>query len=206
MRHTRVPTLVFKNAREVDRHVAARRRKPDPREQFGRPADGAGTCRPARRRSACTASWPACTSEEGLDFSNVVTFNLDEYWPMEKESIHSYHRFMREAFFDHVNIPPENIHIPDGTIPAARRRVVLRRLRAGHRKGRRDRPANPGHRPHGAHRLQRAGQPSRQPHADGHARPRDPAGRGQRLLRRRERSACRPSRWAWGRSSRPEKS
>ena len=43
--------------------------------------------------------------EEGLDFSNVVTFNLDEYWPMEKESIHSYRRFMRETFFDHVNIP-----------------------------------------------------------------------------------------------------
>ena len=46
-----------------------------------------------------------------------MTFNLDEYWPMPKDSIHSYHRFMRETFFDHVNIPPENIHIPDGTIP-----------------------------------------------------------------------------------------
>ena len=55
--------------------------------------------------------------EESLDFSNVVTFNLDEYWPMPKDSIHSYNRFMRETFFDHVNIPPENIHIPDGTIP-----------------------------------------------------------------------------------------
>src|SRR5213592_4943594 len=55
--------------------------------------------------------------EEALDFSNVVTFNLDEYWPMAKDSIHSYNRFMRETFFDHLNIPPENIHIPDGTIP-----------------------------------------------------------------------------------------
>jgi len=55
--------------------------------------------------------------DEGLDLSNVVTFNLDEYFPMQPESIHSYHRFMRENFFAHVNIPEENIHIPRGDIP-----------------------------------------------------------------------------------------
>jgi glucosamine-6-phosphate deaminase len=55
--------------------------------------------------------------EEGLDLSNVVTFNLDEYYPMDPESIHSYHPFMRENFFAHVNIPEENIHIPRGDIP-----------------------------------------------------------------------------------------
>jgi len=55
--------------------------------------------------------------EEGLDFSTVVTFNLDEYYPMDPDSIHSYHRFMRENFFDHVNVPEENIHIPRGDIP-----------------------------------------------------------------------------------------
>lgn len=55
--------------------------------------------------------------EEGLDFSNVVTFNLDEYYPMDPESLQSYHRFMAENFFDHVNIPEENIHIPRGDIP-----------------------------------------------------------------------------------------
>jgi len=54
--------------------------------------------------------------EEGLDFSNVVTFNLDEYYPMSPDSIHSYHRFMRENLFDHVNIRPENTHIPRGDI------------------------------------------------------------------------------------------
>jgi glucosamine-6-phosphate deaminase len=54
--------------------------------------------------------------EEGLDFSNVVTFNLDEYWPMDPRSIHSYRRWMRETFFDHVNVPEENIHVPDGTV------------------------------------------------------------------------------------------
>ncbi len=56
--------------------------------------------------------------EEGLDFSNVVTFNLDEYVPMKPDSLQSYHRFMRENFFDHVNVPEENIHIPRGDLPA----------------------------------------------------------------------------------------
>ena len=55
-------------------------------------------------------------NEEGLDFSNVVTFNLDEYYPMEPDSFQSYHRFMKENLFDHINVPPENIHIPDGSI------------------------------------------------------------------------------------------
>ncbi len=55
--------------------------------------------------------------EEGLDLSNVVTFNLDEYYPMEPNSLQSYHRFMRENFFDHVNIPEPHIHIPRGDLP-----------------------------------------------------------------------------------------
>jgi glucosamine-6-phosphate deaminase len=55
--------------------------------------------------------------EEGLDFSDVVTFNLDEYYPMKPESIHSYHRFMRENLFNHINVKPQNIHIPRGDVP-----------------------------------------------------------------------------------------
>jgi glucosamine-6-phosphate deaminase len=55
--------------------------------------------------------------EEGLDFSDVVTFNLDEYYPMKPESIHSYHRFMWENLFNHINVRPENIHIPRGDVP-----------------------------------------------------------------------------------------
>ncbi|HEY8850637.1 MAG TPA: glucosamine-6-phosphate deaminase [Gemmatimonadaceae bacterium] len=55
--------------------------------------------------------------EEGLDFSDVVTFNLDEYYPMKRDSIHSYHRFMRENLFNHINVRPENIHIPRGDVP-----------------------------------------------------------------------------------------
>jgi len=55
--------------------------------------------------------------EEGLDFSDVVTFNLDEYYPMKPESIHSYHRFMRENLFNHINVKPQNIHVPRGDVP-----------------------------------------------------------------------------------------
>lgn len=54
--------------------------------------------------------------EEGLSFKNVVTFNLDEYYPMEKDSINSYVRFMKELLFNQIDILPENIHIPDGTL------------------------------------------------------------------------------------------
>ena len=53
---------------------------------------------------------------EGLSFSNVITFNLDEYYPMHPNSLQSYHRFMKEYLFDHIDILPENIHIPDGKV------------------------------------------------------------------------------------------
>jgi len=54
--------------------------------------------------------------EEGLSFVNVITFNLDEYYPIQPDSQQSYVRFMHEYLFDHVDILPENIHIPDGTL------------------------------------------------------------------------------------------
>jgi glucosamine-6-phosphate deaminase len=54
--------------------------------------------------------------EEGLSFKNVITFNLDEYYPMEADSKQSYHHFMYEHFFNHLDIKPENVFIPDGSI------------------------------------------------------------------------------------------
>ncbi len=54
--------------------------------------------------------------EEGLSFSNVISFNLDEYWSMQPDDLQSYHYFMHEHLFNHIDILPENIHIPDGTI------------------------------------------------------------------------------------------
>ena len=54
--------------------------------------------------------------EDGLSFKNVITFNLDEYFPMQPDALQSYVRFMKEYLFDHVDILPENINIPDGTV------------------------------------------------------------------------------------------
>jgi len=54
--------------------------------------------------------------EEGLSFKHVITFNLDEYYPIEPNSLQSYVRFMNEHLSDHIDIPDENVHIPDGTI------------------------------------------------------------------------------------------
>lgn len=57
---------------------------------------------------------------EGLSFHNVYTFNLDEYYPMQPDSLQSYVRFMNEHLFDHIDIPKKNIHIPDGTLPKSK--------------------------------------------------------------------------------------
>src|ERR1700687_3231133 len=54
--------------------------------------------------------------EEALDFSRVVTFNLDEYLGISPEHPLSFHHFMLENFFSKVNVDPRNVHIPDGTI------------------------------------------------------------------------------------------
>jgi glucosamine-6-phosphate deaminase len=53
---------------------------------------------------------------EGLSFRNVVTFNLDEYYPIDKQALQSYNRFMKTHLFDHVDIDPANIHVPDGEV------------------------------------------------------------------------------------------
>lgn len=55
--------------------------------------------------------------EEGLSFKNVITFNLDEYYPIENDALQSYNRFMHVHLFDHIDIDPKNIHIPNGEIP-----------------------------------------------------------------------------------------
>ena len=55
--------------------------------------------------------------EEGLSFKNVVTFNLDEYYPIHKDAYQSYWSFMHRNLFNHIDIDPANIHIPDGNWP-----------------------------------------------------------------------------------------
>ena len=54
--------------------------------------------------------------EEGLSFRNVITFNLDEYFGLSDNHPESYHQFMWERLFKHVDIPKDNVHVPSGTL------------------------------------------------------------------------------------------
>ncbi|MES2882332.1 MAG: 6-phosphogluconolactonase, partial [Bacteroidota bacterium] len=54
---------------------------------------------------------------EGLSFKNVVCFNLDEYYPIEKDALQSYNNYMHRLLFNHVDIDENNIHIPNGELP-----------------------------------------------------------------------------------------
>jgi glucosamine-6-phosphate deaminase len=113
--HTRIPSLVFPTSGDAARHVALMI------ESLIRQNNSAG--RPTVLGLA-TGSTPVglyrelirLHREAGLDFSRVITFNLDEYCPMQPDSPHSYRRWMQETFFNHVNIQKHNIHIPDGTL------------------------------------------------------------------------------------------
>src|SRR5437868_3881390 len=114
--HTKIPTLVFPTATQASRHVALMI------ESLIRQNNSAN--RPTVLGLA-TGSTPVglyrelirLHKEAGLDFARVVTFNLDEYYPMAPDNPHSYRRWMQETFFNHVNIPAANIHVPDGTVP-----------------------------------------------------------------------------------------
>ena len=56
-------------------------------------------------------------NEEGLSFKNVITFNLDQYYPMEADALNSYHYFMRKYLFEQTDIDPNNYFLPNGMIP-----------------------------------------------------------------------------------------
>jgi glucosamine-6-phosphate deaminase len=54
--------------------------------------------------------------EEKLSFKNVITFNLDQYYPISNDALQSYQRFMKVNLFNHIDIDPKNTHIPNGEI------------------------------------------------------------------------------------------
>src|SRR6476661_1258142 len=115
--HTKVPTLVFPTSAQAARHVALMI------ESLIRQNNSAS--RPTVLGLA-TGSTPVGLYRElirlhkdaGLDFSRVITFNLDEYYPMSPDDAHSYRLWMDETLFKHINIKPDNVHIPDGLIAA----------------------------------------------------------------------------------------
>jgi glucosamine-6-phosphate deaminase len=55
--------------------------------------------------------------QEGLSFKNVITFNLDEYYPLDRDAFQSYWSFMHRHLFNHIDIDPANIHVPNGELP-----------------------------------------------------------------------------------------
>jgi len=113
--NTRIPTLVFSTSAHASRHVAVMV------ESLIRQKNSAGQ---HTVLGLPTGSTPVGVyrelirmhKESGLDFSRVITFNLDEYFGVTPDDMHSYRRWMQETFFNHVNLKPENIHVPDGTI------------------------------------------------------------------------------------------
>jgi glucosamine-6-phosphate deaminase len=112
----RIPTSVFPTSHEASRAIAA--------EIAHLIRDKAALGQPAVLGLA-TGSTPVGVyeelvrlhREEGLSFANVVTFNLDEYWPMNPADLQSYRTFMCEHLFDHIDIDPANVNIPDGLTP-----------------------------------------------------------------------------------------
>lgn len=112
---TKVPTVVFSNSNQAARHIALQI------EELIRQNNSQGKFTVL---GLPTGSTPVSLyrelirmhKEEGLDFSRVISFNLDEYYPLDSSHPQSYRRWMQETFFDHVNIPKNQIHIPDGTI------------------------------------------------------------------------------------------
>ncbi|HEX8549280.1 MAG TPA: glucosamine-6-phosphate deaminase [Cytophagaceae bacterium] len=115
MKYEKIPTIIYPSAREASIAVALEIKKLiEDRFKEGKKAV----------LGLATGSTPTRVyeelvrlhKEEGLSFQNVITFNLDEYYPIEPNSLQSYVRFMNEYLFDHIDIQKENIHIPDGTI------------------------------------------------------------------------------------------
>ena len=112
----RIPTLVGDEYDEIARRIASRM------AELIRERNAAGR---ATVLGLATGSTPIGIyreliryhREEGLDFSRVVTFNLDEYYPMAPDSLHGYRRFMWANFFEHVNVNARNVHIPRGDVP-----------------------------------------------------------------------------------------
>ena len=114
--HEKIPTVLFADAPEAAASLAAEVR------------DLILACRAAGRPAVlglATGSTPVpfyrelirLHREESLSFHDVVTFNLDEYYGLSRDHRESYFRFMQEQLFAHIDLNPENIHLPDGTVP-----------------------------------------------------------------------------------------
>ena len=111
----KIPVKIFDHAKEASRaiaeHIAQRIRQQN--QQGQQCVLGLAT---GSTPIGVYAELVRLHCEEGLSFQNVVTFNLDEYYPIQPNELQSYVRFMHDHLFDHIDIPPENINIPDGSL------------------------------------------------------------------------------------------
>lgn len=112
----KIPVRIFSNLKEGSVFIAQEIAKTIRQKQAeGKPAVlGLAT---GSSPKAVYAELVRLHREEGLSFSNVISFNLDEYYPIDKDALQSYNRYMKEQLFNHVDIKPENIHIPSGEWP-----------------------------------------------------------------------------------------
>ncbi len=113
--YERIPTRVFQGSSQVSQEVAAQIAELIRQ----RAAEGKTAVLGLATGSTPTEVYDELIRlhrEDGLSFKNVVTFNLDEYFPMQPNELQSYVRFMEEHLFDHIDIDPANVHIPDGTL------------------------------------------------------------------------------------------
>lgn len=112
----KIPVVIYPNAKEGSRHVAGEIAKLIREKQANNEKCVLGMAT-GGTPVYLYAELVRMHREEGLSFRNVVTFNLDEYYPIEKAAYQSYWAFMHRHLFDHIDIDPANIHIPDGTWP-----------------------------------------------------------------------------------------
>ncbi len=114
----RIPTEIFPSADEAAREVAReiaeliRRNEAAGRQTVLGLATGSTPVRLYRQLIRMHR-------EQGLTFRRVVTFNLDEYYGLPRTHPESYWRFMHEQLFNHIDVPAENVHVPDGTVARA---------------------------------------------------------------------------------------
>jgi len=114
--HERVPTTVFQSSDTAVRVVAAsialliRRRRDEGRSVVLGLATGSTPVKLYRELIRLHR-------DEGLSFRNVITFNLDEYYGLPAHHPESYRHFMEVQLFNHIDVPLENVHVPDGQIP-----------------------------------------------------------------------------------------
>ena len=114
-RFEKLPVTVFENPKEASLNVARRianiisKKQEEGKQAVLGLATGATPI-------AVYAELVRLHKEEGLSFKNVITFNLDEYYPMQPDAEQSYVTFMNEHLFNHIDIDKNNINIPDGTL------------------------------------------------------------------------------------------